>query len=206
MNKLIILILCLSFQSYSQSMRDMIDEIFEQQREMMDKMMDDDFFDSMDSFGSFNSFGNLADSSNSLKINSEIKKEAGKSFEVITIEANGKASSLEVDVDQMIRVSATITKTQKSQNGSFTSHSSSSQIFPTPENGIYRADKLERKPNSVTLYFEVPEGQKAGQYGGHPSTMRPSNFFRMRTPKFEENENGLDQDSDKTVILPQRKT
>ena len=201
MNKLIILILCLSFQSYSQSMRDMIDEIFEQQREMMDKMMDDDFFDSMDSFGSFNSFGNIGSRSNSLNISSVIKKEDGKNFEVITIKADGEASSLEVDVDQMIRVSATITKTHKNQNSSFTSHSSSSQVFPIPENGNYRADKLVRKPNSVTLYFEVPEGQLAGQYGG-----QGAGLLKMRTPRLEKSFEDSDEAEDKAVILPQRKT
>jgi len=45
----------------------------------MDKMMNDDFFDSVDSFGSMNSFGNM-NKSQLVHIDSKIIKKDNKSF------------------------------------------------------------------------------------------------------------------------------
>ena len=190
MKKIIIIsALLLNFVSHAESMRDMIDQIFEQQREMMDQMMNDDFFDSMDSFAGMGSQGNQL-----LSISSTIKKENGKNFEVVNIDVNGEASSFDVEVDQMIKVSAVVTQTQKTSNESFTSQSSSSQMIPIPENGIYRSEKTKRSAKRVSLYFEIPAGQKASQLS------RPSP--RLKAPSLDEPRD----DDDVMRIIPERKT
>lgn len=200
MKKLFIcFVLLLSFQSYSESMRDMIDQIFESQREMMDKMMDDDIFDSMGSFGSINSFGNI-NPSQAVSISSQIIKQNNKTYEVVTIKAEGEVSNFETDVDRMIKVSATVIQTKKDKNSSYSSSSSSTQIVPIPGSGKYIPSLTKKDKNSTTLYFEVDEAKVAENYGRQ---QLPKSLFKMK-PRVSEPSPDYDEE-DKTVVVPQRK-